>query len=234
MTGFLARQVLRSALDPNLKPLAVSLAVIGPDDGARIFPSTLYLAWLLGLDPRTVRAKLAELRGLKIIEAQGRRGRATCYRFNVANLPRRPSWAETRSGSLDPLAGAAKRIPGSAQADPQIRESGSPDPPMYKSDDLSYGPSPRPPQRKRNKLARPGPEPERQAPNRLREAIAAVDQIMDPQGCQRFDFDRAIATIASRAEYADRYHGEDFIGTVIFYFRQARGLDLAAGGKVKA
>jgi len=86
------------------------------------------------------------------------------------------------------------------------------------------------PQRKRNQIARPASEPERQTPNRLLEAIAAVDRIMKREGKA---FDEAIALVGTRPEFADRSRGEDFIGTVIFYFRKARGLELS-GGKVRA
>ena len=45
-------------------------------------------------------------------------------------------------------------------------------------------------------------------------------------------FAEAIAGLNERAEFGDRYRGEDFIGMVAHYFKERRGFELA--GKVRA
>lgn len=102
MSGLLAGKVWHSGLPAVLKPLAACLADEGNNQGLNIYPSINYLAWKLGISPRSVQRRMAELRQLAIIRAVGKKqfGRIFVpdYYFDVSKLPQRKSWSETRQG----------------------------------------------------------------------------------------------------------------------------------------
>jgi hypothetical protein len=83
--------VLKSSLKPALKPLAVTLALIGDDKGERIFPSVTLMAWLLGKDERTIQIHLRELRALEVL---------------VPTSPMR----RNKAGQLEPKGGSGKTV----------------------------------------------------------------------------------------------------------------------------
>jgi biotin operon repressor len=105
MSGLLAGKVWHSRLPAVLKPLAACLADEGNNQGKNIFPSIGYLAWKLGISPRSVQRRMAELRQLGVIceVSKKRFGRISIpnYYFDVSKLPHRKSWSETRQGDSD-------------------------------------------------------------------------------------------------------------------------------------
>ena len=96
MSGYLAGKVWFSALHPDLKPLAATLADIANDDGTSIYPSVAYVAWRLGVSTRTVQRGLSCLRDMGILvvvgNGSGGRNQTTEYRLVKSKLPGRPSW----------------------------------------------------------------------------------------------------------------------------------------------
>lgn len=106
MSKSIESQVWRSALDCELKPLAAVMGDMGNDDGLGIYPSVAYLAWLLGRSERAVQRQLQKLVDVGILSrisgARGGRGRTPRYGLDVAALPKRPTWQETRKGDTMP------------------------------------------------------------------------------------------------------------------------------------
>ena len=104
MSGFLAGKVWHSGLPAVLKPLAACLADEGNNQGLNIYPSIDFLAWKLGISPRSVQRGMAKLRQAAIIRAVGRKqfGRIFIpnYLLDVSKLPHRKPWSETRRGSI--------------------------------------------------------------------------------------------------------------------------------------
>jgi hypothetical protein len=209
------------------------VGLTGREDGRGLFPSVDYLAWLLGVNRRTVQRQMSALRDLKIIEpetgARGGRGLTPGYRFLAGNLPRRPSWAEERVTRVSPFSAPERAAFTTPKGRHFVTERAALCHPIVvkglTKDDVGGA---RLPQRKRNEFAR-APEADRKAPNRLLEAIEIVDTSMRRSGVS---FDEAIASLNARPEFCDRHRGEDFIGTVVYYFKERRGLELA--GKARA
>lgn len=203
------------------------------EDGFGIFPSVAHLSWLLGISERSVQYQLAKLRTLKIIEpetgARGGRGIKPGYRFRAGNLPRRPSWAEERVQRVAPFS-EAERVQNEAPKGCNPRQERVQPVAPYDLKGLTKDDEggARLPPRKRNQFAR-SPEADHKAPNRLTEAIELVDSSMRLGGVS---FDEAIARLDARPEFSDRQRGEDFIGTVVYYYKAQRGLELA--GKARA
>jgi len=225
--GFLTREVWRSALPGNLKPLAACMVGLPSREGAEIFASVAYLAWLLDLDRSTVQRQLSKLRALKIIErastGQGGRGHGSRYQFNLANLPRRASWAEERAARMRPFDEIKGRIDDAKGPHGCTERAARARPYVLRDGSLDVSPH-----RKRNKIAR-SHEDERKAPSRFLEAIKLVDFLMRHEA---ITFDEAIARLDARPEFADRQRGDNFLGTVVYYFKTQRGLELA--GKARA
>jgi hypothetical protein len=72
------------------------MALFADEHGEHIYPSVPRVAWLLGKGPRRVTADITALVALGVLEPltsrRGGRNRTTQYRFNVADLPKRPAW----------------------------------------------------------------------------------------------------------------------------------------------
>lgn len=111
MSGLLAGKVWLSALDPDLKPLAATLADIANDDGTSIYPSVAYIAWRLGRCERAVQVQLQKLRTMGVLvtvrqgggrkrkkEAEPAWGCTTEYRLMECSLPGRATWQSTHYG----------------------------------------------------------------------------------------------------------------------------------------
>src|SRR5690349_18117125 len=95
MSATLVRRVLESALDADLKPVAIVLADhVYNDDGTGLYPSRERIAWCLGRTSRAVSSALVRLRNMGILipltpmiavnghlQPRGGRGRSTEYRF---------------------------------------------------------------------------------------------------------------------------------------------------------
>src|SRR5882762_9601497 len=78
VSGYLAGKVWHSALHPDLKPLAATLADIGDDDGTSVYPSIAFVAWRLGRSRSAIEVgmrKLRELGILVVVELGGGRGK---------------------------------------------------------------------------------------------------------------------------------------------------------------
>jgi biotin operon repressor len=110
MSERLARKVWGSALDPELKPLASLLALLGHDDGKSIFPSVDYMSWNLGKCRRAIQKELRKLRDqgvLTVVSKGGGRNKSTRYRLMEKNLPERESWndAAKQRTPVHPFAG---------------------------------------------------------------------------------------------------------------------------------
>jgi hypothetical protein len=68
MSAPLARRVYDSGLAANLKPLAAMIAFTFADDaGDRVFPSVRGLAWMMGIDDRSIQRQLKKLRELGVL-----------------------------------------------------------------------------------------------------------------------------------------------------------------------
>jgi len=95
MSAKLPRRVLESGLEPGLKPTAVVLGLLAGDDG-RLFPGWRYVAWLLGVSPRTALRHFQRLEqvGVLIRVTKSRGRRRTEYQFNAKALPTRPPWSQ--------------------------------------------------------------------------------------------------------------------------------------------
>lgn len=99
LSGLLAGKVWHSALDPDLKPLAATLADIGDDDGTNVFPSVAFVCWRLGRSERAVQTGMSRLREmgvLVVVKEGGGRANPTEYFFDENLLPARLSWKEHR------------------------------------------------------------------------------------------------------------------------------------------
>jgi hypothetical protein len=107
MSGLLAGKVWHSGLTAVLKPLAACLADEANNQGQNIFPSIGYLAWKLGISPRSVQRRMAELRQLNVIcevsKKQFGRIFVPNYRLDVSKLPQRKPWSETRHGDASDM-----------------------------------------------------------------------------------------------------------------------------------
>ena len=104
MSGLLAGKVWHSNLDPDLKPLAATLADIGDDDGTSIFPSVAFVCWRLGRSDSAVREGLRKLREsgiLEVIQAGGGRHKPTEYRMIETKLPFRDPWKKSRNTPVE-------------------------------------------------------------------------------------------------------------------------------------
>ncbi|MHB8654994.1 MAG: hypothetical protein ACYDA9_14080 [Terriglobia bacterium] len=103
MSGLLAGLVWLSDLEPELKPLAATLADIANDDGTSIYPSVAYVAWRLGRSERHVQYGLQKLTGFGILEVvaheNGGRSNTVEYRLIRSKLPAREEWALIRKGA---------------------------------------------------------------------------------------------------------------------------------------
>ena len=123
MSVTLITRVLESALESDLKPIAVVFAYHAHDDGSSLYPSIGRVAWLLGRTGRSISSAVVRLRHLGILvplaplttvnghlQPRGGRGRSTDYRFVVEALPARLPWEYERAvqaakqcGKLHPL-----------------------------------------------------------------------------------------------------------------------------------
>lgn len=142
MSGILAGKVWLSDLDPELKPLAATIADLGNDDGTSIHPSIDYVQWRLGVSDRTVRRHLATLRRMGIllpvchdscIDTPGRvhaNGVPVHYQMVESALPQRTPWAEVRAANMADreAASAAKRDTPTGQTLQAVRPPVAPDP----------------------------------------------------------------------------------------------------------
>ena len=104
MSAKLAMRVLESGLSPDLKPMAVAMALFANDEGDRIYPGVDRVAHLLGIERRSAERQLSKLRRLGILVPQsdttggrlpgGRRGRSVLYHLDGDALPvRDPCWS---------------------------------------------------------------------------------------------------------------------------------------------
>lgn len=116
MSARIAKLVLASGLPAHLKPVAVTLALFGDEQGESIFPSVGRVAYLLSTSPSTVKRALRDLRTCGALQVKsslnkdgqpaGGRGRTTRYSLNVAALPARAGYlppSQQNSAASDTL-----------------------------------------------------------------------------------------------------------------------------------
>jgi hypothetical protein len=107
MSGFVAGQIWRSALNSKLKPLAACLADMANDHGDGVHPSNEYLQWLTGLSHSKIQRCMVTLKKMKILvpvdNEAGGRGKIPIYRLDLHALPKRPTWQQQKGRNLNPF-----------------------------------------------------------------------------------------------------------------------------------
>lgn len=96
MSILLTEVVLKSALSPEIKPVAALLATYADSDGNRIFPSVGRVAWEVGISRRQAQRHFDRLRRIGVLvpvsSGKGGRSRTTRYRMDEAAIPKRAAY----------------------------------------------------------------------------------------------------------------------------------------------
>lgn len=90
MSVVISDRVWQSNLKPALKPYAAAWASHAKGNGARVWPSVVRIAWMVGVKVRAAASATSKLRALGVLVVIAERpGRPTIYHFNADALPER-------------------------------------------------------------------------------------------------------------------------------------------------